>query len=164
MGNHDVLVSAHAVTDALATHSIPLLANRSVPIEREGKRLWLAGTEDALEQHPDLATALPAARNQHQEPVILLAHEPDFADHVARYPIDLQISGHSHGGQVRIPGYGAPVLPHLGRKYSMGLNQVGGLQVYTNRGIGVVTPPVRFNCPPEVTLITLVGRTTPSAV
>ena len=53
LGNHDVLVSAHAVTDALLTHSIPVLANSSVPIERDGRRLWLAGTQDALQQRPD---------------------------------------------------------------------------------------------------------------
>jgi predicted MPP superfamily phosphohydrolase len=91
-------------------------------------------------------------------------HEPDFADETARHSIDLQVSGHSHGGQVRIPGYGAPVLPRLGRKYPIGLNRVGNLQVYTNRGIGMVSPPVRLNCSPEVTLITLVGGTAPSAV
>ena len=63
LGNHDALVSAHAVTDALHTQGIPVLANSSVPIERDGQRLWLAGTQDALEQRPDLAAALPAGRN-----------------------------------------------------------------------------------------------------
>jgi predicted MPP superfamily phosphohydrolase len=156
MGNHDVLVSAHAVTDALATHSIPLLANRSVPIEREGKRLWLAGTEDALEQHPDLATALPAARNQQQEPLILLAHEPDFADYVVGHQIDLVLSGHTHGGQIRPPFLPPLFLPDLGRRYIQGLFRLGdGMQLYVNRGIGAVTLPFRFRCPPEITVITL---------
>jgi predicted MPP superfamily phosphohydrolase len=67
----------------------------------------------------------------------------------------VQLSGHSHGGQVRLPGIGPLILPALGRKYHTGLNRVGSLQVYTSRGIGVINPPVRFNCPPEVTLITL---------
>lgn len=69
--------------------------------------------------------------------------------------MDLQLSGHSHGGQVRLPGLGALVLPEMARKYPMGLNRVGTLQVYTNVGLGVINPPVRFRCPPEVTFLTL---------
>ena len=72
-----------------------------------------------------------------------------------RSPVDLQLSGHSHGGQVRLPGIGALVLPALAEKYPIGLNQVGSLQVYTNRGLGVINPPVRLYCPPEVTFVTL---------
>jgi predicted MPP superfamily phosphohydrolase len=87
---------------------------------------------------------------------VALMHEPDIADYAAEAGIDLQLSGHSHGGQVRIPGVGPLILPRFGRKYSMGLARVGDrTQVYTNRGIGVLEPGVRFNCPPEVTLIRL---------
>jgi len=96
------------------------------------------------------ASSVPA-----DEPVVLMAHEPDFATHVAKYPVDLQLSGHSHGGQVRIPFIGAPVLPELGLKFPKGLYQVGGLTLYTNVGIGTVRLPVRFHCPPEITLFTL---------
>jgi len=87
--------------------------------------------------------------------VVLLAHEPDFADHATHHNVDLQLSGHSHGGQVRFPLVGAVYLPHLARKYPMGLRQVGQLMLYTNVGIGTLFIPVRWNCPPEVTLITL---------
>ena len=69
--------------------------------------------------------------------------------------MSLQLSGHSHGGQVRLPFIGAPQLPYLGTKYPYGLRRVGGMWLYTNRGIGVIAPPIRFNCRPEVTLITL---------
>jgi predicted MPP superfamily phosphohydrolase len=156
MGNHDVLVSAGAITDALAAHGIPLLANRSVPLEREGKRLWLAGIEDALEQRPNLATTLPATRNPQQEPVILLAHEPDFADYVVGHQIDFVLSGHTHGGQIRPPFLPPLLLPELGRRYIHGLFRLGdGMQLYVNRGIGAVTLPFRFRCPPEITVITL---------
>ncbi|MGF1507557.1 MAG: hypothetical protein ACFB51_20895 [Anaerolineae bacterium] len=89
-------------------------------------------------------------------PVILLAHVPDYGDVV--YPtgrVALQLSGHSHGGQVRLPGLGAPVTPYLGEKYPYGLRQLGGMWLYTNRGAGSIPPVVRFNCRPEVTLITL---------
>src|SRR5271156_5773127 len=80
LGNHDCLVGSHAITDALHTHGIPVLANSLVPLERNGQRIWLGGIKDALEDKPDLGAALPAGRSGH-EPVILLAHEPDFADH-----------------------------------------------------------------------------------
>jgi hypothetical protein len=86
----------------------------------------------------------------------LLAHEPDYADVVAADGrVSFQISGHSHGGQVRLPFLGAPHLPYLGTKYPYGLRHVGRMWVYTNRGIGVIAPPVRFNCRPEVTLFSL---------
>ena len=145
LGNHDVLVSAHAVTDSLVTHSIPVLANSSVPIERDGRRLWLAGLEDALQQRPDLLTALPAGRNPDKEPLILLAHEPDFADHVAGRQVDLVLSGHTHGGQIRIPFLPPLLLPSLGHKYVEGLFRLrDGTQLYVNRGIGAVNLPFRF--------------------
>jgi predicted MPP superfamily phosphohydrolase len=80
---------------------------------------------------------------------------PDFADYAARFPVDLQLSGHSHRGQVRLPGIGALILPDLAKKYPVGLNQGGSLQVDTNRGPGVINPPLRFYCPPEVTFVTL---------
>jgi uncharacterized protein len=156
MGNHDTLVSAPAIADALATHNIPLLANSSVPLEREGQRLWVAGIQDALEQRPDLGAALPAARNQHQEPVILLAHEPDFADHAVGHHIDLVLSGHTHGGQICPPFLPPLFLPDMGRRYIHGHFRLGdGMQLYVNRGIGAVTLPFRFRCPPEITVITL---------
>ena len=86
---------------------------------------------------------------------VLLVHEPDFADRAANYPIDLQLSGHTHGGQVRMPGIGALILPRMGHKYSMGLYRVRDLWLYTNRGLGTESLPVRFNCRPEITLFKL---------
>jgi predicted MPP superfamily phosphohydrolase len=86
---------------------------------------------------------------------ILLVHEPDFADIAATAGrIDLQLSGHTHGGQVRIPGYGALHLPRLGKKYQAGLYQVNTMLHYTNRGLGMMEPQVRFNCRPEITVFT----------
>lgn len=153
LGNHDVGTDAAHIVDVLEASGIPVLRNRSVPIERDGKRLWFSGVDDILDGKPNLGVALkniPA-----NEPVVLLAHEPDWADYVAHYPVDLQLSGHSHGGQVRLPVVGAPFLPQLGRKYPWGLRWIGPLALYTNCGIGTVRVPIRLNCPPEVTLITL---------
>jgi hypothetical protein len=84
-----------------------------------------------------------------------MAHEPDYADYVARYPVDLQLSGHSHGGQIRFPLTPPLYLPPLGRKYVSGMHRIGELTLYTNIGLGTITIPVRLNCPPEVTLITV---------
>jgi predicted MPP superfamily phosphohydrolase len=157
LGNHDVGSNAHHVVEVLQSHNIPVLVNRSVPFEREGKRLWLAGVDDILAGRPRLELALKGIPAD--EPVVLLAHEPDWADYVAKHPVDLQLSGHSHGGQIRIPLLGAPYLPLMARKYPWGLRQIGGLTLYTNSGIGTIEVPMRIDCPPEVTLITL--RSTP---
>jgi uncharacterized protein len=162
LGNHDHWNGPDIVADALNSHGLNVLRNQSLPVERDGKRIWMVGVDDAFEHADDLKKALQGVPSN--EATIVAVHEPDFADRTAKHAVDLQLSGHSHGGQVRIPGYGAPILPHLAKKYPFGLNRVRDLQVYTNRGIGVVTPPVRLNCPPEVTLITLGARGSPSAV
>jgi uncharacterized protein len=162
LGNHDHSNGAEIVAEALDSQRLNVLRNQAMPLERGGQRIWIVGLDDVIAHANDLDKALEGIPPD--ETKIVAVHEPDFADRVAKYSVDLQLSGHSHGGQVRIPFFGAPVLPHLGRKYPIGLNRVRDLQVYTNRGIGVISPPVRLNCPPEVTLITLVGRTSPSAV
>ncbi len=156
LGNHDVVVNAHAVTDALLTHGIPVLTNSSVALERDGRRLWLAGIQDALEARPSLTAALPAGRNPGQEPLILLAHEPDYADYATGRQIDLVLSGHTHGGQIRLPFLPPLVLPKMGTRYVEGLFRLrDGMQLYVNRGIGAVGVPFRFRCPPEISVITL---------
>jgi uncharacterized protein len=87
-----------------------------------------------------------------------MAHEPDFADEAARYPVDLQLSGHSHGGQIVIPGV-PRYFPPLGRKYPRGLYRIGRLMLYSNRGIGVSGAPLRFGATPEVTVVNLQAST-----
>jgi uncharacterized protein len=153
LGNHDHWNDADLVGGELAERGIEVLRNGARPLEKDGQRLWVAGVDDVLEGHADLAGTTAGIPSS--EVTLLLAHEPDYADVASKSPIDLQLSGHSHGGQVRVPGVGPIVLPDLARKYPTGLNRVGNLQVYTTRGIGVINPPVRLNCPPEVTLITL---------
>jgi len=153
MGNHDVFTDPDRVTSALRAAGIQVLSNQSVPIERDGARFWLSGVDDVMGGAADLGATLhnvPA-----DEPAILLAHEPDYADYVARYPVDLQLSGHSHGGQVRLPFLRPLYLPELARKYTWGQYRIGGLTLYTNPGLGTVRVPVRMNCPPEITVLTL---------
>lgn len=156
LGNHDHWNDAGIVTAALEERGIPVLANRALPLERDGARLWLVGTDDAFVRRFDLDLAL--LRVPQRECAILLAHEPDVADDVARYSVDLQLSGHSHGGQVKLPLLGPPILPALARKYPEGHYRIGPLQLYTNRGVGLINPPLRFNCPAEVALLTLRAR------
>ena len=153
MGNHDHGTDQRRVTRALQAVGIQVLANRSAAIERDGARFWLGGLNDVLSYTADVRKTLrpvPA-----DEPVVMLVHEPDFADVVSRFAVDLQISGHSHGGQVRLPFLPPLYLPSLARKYVWGLYQVGDLALYTNAGLGTVNLPVRWNCPPEITLLTL---------
>jgi uncharacterized protein len=153
LGNHDLDTDPVLVTRALQTEGIEVLVNRSVTIERDGARVWLAGVDDVIYGSADLTKTLhniPAS-----EAVVLLAHEPDFADEACRFPIDLQLSGHSHGGQVRIPLLPPLYLPEMAKKYVWGSYRVGGLSLYTNAGLGTVNVPVRLNCSPEITLLTL---------
>jgi uncharacterized protein len=157
LGNHDHWNGADEVAGALSQRGIPVLRNSAEAIEREKHILWIAGIDDALEGHADLTQAI--AKVPPTDATILLAHEPDFADFAARFPIDLQLSGHSHGGQVRIPGIGPLILPAMAHKYHTGLNRVGQLQVFTSHGVGVINPPVRLFCPPKVSLITLRKQT-----
>ncbi|HEY0162059.1 MAG TPA: metallophosphoesterase [Edaphobacter sp.] len=155
LGNHDVAVSAPLVIGALRQYRIPVLVNEYVPIERGDSRLWLCGADDAT-RRPDLDLALP---KNPDGPVLLMFHEPDPADTVIKHPrgntVDLMLSGHSHGGQVRVPFYGPLILPPLGAKYVMGNFRLNGMQLYVNRGLGAVGLPFRFDCPPEITLHTL---------
>jgi predicted MPP superfamily phosphohydrolase len=153
MGNHDDGTDPTHVTRALQAENIQVLANQSEPIEREGARIWLAGVNDVLSRTADLPQTL--RRVPTGEAVILLAHEPDFADEASRFPIDLQLSGHSHGGQIRIPLLPPLYLPAMAKKYILGTYHVGPLTLYTNAGLGTIAVPMRLNCPPEITLLTL---------
>jgi len=160
LGNHDFGVSAWLVSKALEANGIPVLHNSHVQIERAGGRFWLAGVYDAVVGMADPDRAIPAAiRNVPNEPVVLLCHAPDFADSVLKHPcgasVGLMLSGHTHGGQVRLPIFGAVELPELGKKYVEGLFRLGAMQLYVNRGIGTIGLPFRLNCPPEITVLTL---------
>ena len=156
LGNHDVGVDADWVVRELETHGTPVLVDSFLPLERQRERLYICGSDDAGTRVPDPFLAIPA---DPRAPVIYLVHEPDYLDifrHHPRYPlVDLMLSGHSHGGQIRLPGVGPLVLPPMGKVYPHGLYRSGKLQLYVNRGIGTVGLPFRLNCPSEITHITL---------
>jgi len=158
LGNHDGDSDPKFIVECLQANRIQVLRNRSLPFERQGERLWLAGVDDVLEGDPDLDLTVKGIPND--EAVVALIHEPDYARRAAQHPIDLQLSGHSHGGQIVLPLVGPPYLPPLGRRYPKGLYQLGPLALYTNVGLGTIRIPARLNCPPEVTLLKL--RTAPN--
>jgi hypothetical protein len=155
LGNHDHWTHANTVSDAVRSGGAMLLRNTNTVFERDGAALYIAGVDDVWERQQDLDTALHGI--DHGGAVLLLAHEPDYADVVREDGrVGVQLSGHSHGGQVRLPLIGPPILPWLGVKYNMGLYDLNGMSVYVNRGLGMVAPYVRFGCPPEITLMTLI--------
>ncbi len=161
LGNHDHRTDPAAVADAAERAGVRVLRNESAMVERDGARLFVAGVDDVYEQEDDLGRALAGVPPDGV--ALLLAHEPDFADEAAEDPrVKAQLSGHSHGGQVKLPGV-RRILPPLGRKYPEGLYEVGGLRLYTTRGVGVISPGIRLNCPPEVTLLTLAAAQSPGA-
>ena len=158
MGNHDHWLDRDAVETALrqqfSDRPFDVLNNAHTRLEVNGAPLYVVGVDDVMVRRDDIEQALAGVPDR--QPALLLAHEPDFADTASqRYPFLLQLSGHSHGGQVRLPFIGAPILPPLGERYPIGLQRAGDMLVYTSRGLGLIYPPVRFGCPPEVTLITL---------
>jgi predicted MPP superfamily phosphohydrolase len=157
LGNHDYWGLGPApIRQVIHEAGMIDLNNDVYTIERDGAILHMAGVDSAREKMARIDVTL--GKLPKEGTAILLAHEPDYADISARANrFSLQLSGHSHGGQVVVPLYGPPRLPPLGKKYYAGLYEVGHMQLYTNRGIGVVGIPVRFFCRPEITVITLEG-------
>lgn len=155
IGNHDHWSGGlDELIHRFEAEGIAVLRNSNTQLNVAGE-LWLAGIDDVLEQADDLEQAMHGIPST--ATTILLAHEPDFADQAAQAGVALQLSGHSHGGQVNIPLIGTPILPSYSRRYPSGLYRVPGstTQVFTSRGIGLVRPAVRFNCRPEVAILRL---------
>ena len=143
-----------AIRQILEFGKIIELPNAVHTLHRGEACLHIAGVDDYWENKARLRNVLdqvPATG-----PAILLAHEPDFAVISAKSGrFDLQLSGHTHGGQVTLPIIGPVVLPMYGRKYPSGVYQIDNMILYTNRGLGTGRPQIRFNCRPEITMITL---------
>ena len=154
LGNHDYGTNPKAIRHMLRSCGIIDLTNTVYSLTRENENLYLCGVDDI--RHGNVRLHDVTAQLAENSSAILLVHEPDFADtSAATEKFDLQISGHTHGGQIVIPFYGPPVLPASGRKYPSGLYRVGNMFQYTNRGVGTDTVSVRLNCPPEVTIFVL---------
>lgn len=160
LGNHDYYSgyknSAHVV-EVCESGGFQVLRNESIKATYKGQSIQIAGIDDMFYGKPNInRTFQHADSNQF---TIFLAHEPQFADYDIDFPIDLQLSGHTHGGQVRLPLFGAIITPPGGKKYVHGLHSIdhpsGNRLIYTNKGIGTSHIPVRFLCRPELTVFTL---------
>ena len=154
LGNHDHTTNAPRVREIIRDSGLNDVSNDVFTVERNGKLLHLAGVDDIWEQQNDLESVLQ--KTPTEGCAILLAHEPDYADVSAETGrFDLQISGHSHGGQIILPFIGPWRLPPMANHYPIGQYQVGNMIQYTNRGLGMIQPLLRFNCTPEITVFTL---------
>lgn len=154
MGNHDYWLDIQALQSAFKEYHLPVLYNEGVLISVGHAALYLAGMDDGWSGQPDLKRALDKAPAG--VPVVLLLHEPDLADETSLDPrISLQLSGHTHGGQVLVAGRPPFFHPYLGKKYWTGLYKVNHMWLYTNRGLGTISVPFRINCPPEITQVIL---------
>lgn len=168
LGNHDIWTDADKVAGSLERMGLFVLRNERQALTVDGAGLWLVGIEDtgytggffsdfkamwqkARDALVTLLQGIPAA-----EPRLLLVHNPDFTEMLPQGRIDLILCGHTHGGQVRLPFIGAPVVPScFGQKYASGLVHRPDALIYVNRGLGLIAPPVRFLCRPEVALLRL---------
>jgi uncharacterized protein len=156
LGNHDYENDTKAIIQVLAQSSIFHLGNAVYTLQRGSAMLHIAGVDDVGMGKDRLDLVLKQLPNNGA--AILLAHEPDFADtSAATKRFDLQLSGHTHGGQIRLPFVKPPILPPWGQKYYLGRYQVGEMIQYTNRGVGMTGLHLRFGARPEITVLTLVA-------
>ena len=154
LGNHDHWASGRLVTDALRKRGVHVLVNEHVLVDGG---LWLVGVDDPHLQFSDLDKALDGIADDDGRPRLLLAHSPDIMAE-AEGRVDVVLTGHTHGGQVSFPVVG-PLLRatrrEAGRSFVQGMKRAGSTLCFTNRGLGTVLIPIRFNCRPEVAVITL---------
>jgi predicted MPP superfamily phosphohydrolase len=154
LGNHDIVYDAREVGDALREARIDVLDDERRTIRFEGHALHIVGIPDARVMRPS-AHALLASLGE--QPTIVLAHDPVWFAHVPRGP-HLTLAGHTHGGQIRLPGIGALVTAsHAPRRWAYGLVKEGGRLLYVTSGIGTSALPIRIGAPPEIVLLEIGG-------
>ncbi|MGC2238859.1 MAG: metallophosphoesterase [Pyrinomonadaceae bacterium] len=151
LGNHDHWTDAEMVTRDFRAAGINVLINEGFRFEAHDASFWLCGVDDYMVGKTDLRSALRGSYPDEMK--LLLAHNPVIVRQAARYGVDLILSGHTHGGQVKLRDEEKRILPR--RKLKNGLHCRKDTQIYITRGIGTVVLPVRFGCPPEISLIEL---------
>lgn len=154
-GNHDHGGYGTDIYENIMKESeFKLLKNTGVKIQLiDGSAILLTGLDDMMLGRPDFGQTLKEAKEELY--TILMAHEPDAALNAKAFPVDLQLSGHSHGGQVQLPFYGPLITPPFAAVYTEGLYEVDRMKLYVNRGLGTTRLPFRFFSVPEITLFTL---------
>lgn len=151
LGNHDHWVDAPLLTDLFRAEGITVLINEGMRFEQNGETFWIAGVDDSMVGLEDLSLALAGARDDEMK--LLLAHNPIVLRRAVRASVDLVLSGHTHGGQVAIRGERSTARPR--KRALQGLWRQGKTQIYVNRGLGTVVLPIRYGCPPEISLLEL---------
>lgn len=157
-GNHDHGgYGSEIYRNIMELSNFTVLLNESRPIKQnDSNAIYLIGIDDRMLGRPNLEAALKQVPKTAFK--LLLSHAPDVADEAFQYQIHWQLSGHSHGGQVKIPLVGALVIPPFAQHYPEGLYSIGEsntLMLYVNRGIGTTRLPFRFMAKPELTVFTL---------
>jgi predicted MPP superfamily phosphohydrolase len=153
LGNHDIWAGADAVKEAMTGRGVKFVVNRSVALTRNGARLWLLGIDEVYRGTPDVAAAFAGV--DENQPCIGISHHPDIIDELDGRRLDLLVCGHTHGGQIRLPFFGAIVVPSRHEdEFAAGFHRVRSVLMYVSRGIGAI-PPVRILCRPEVATFTL---------
>ena len=152
LGNHDHWVDAPLITDLFRAEGIKVLINEGMRFEKNGEAFWLAGVDDTMVGLEDISLALAGSRDDEMK--LLLAHNPILLRRAARASVDLVLSGHTHGGQVAIRGE-RNTLRGARKRLLKGLGRLGSTQIYVNRGLGTVVLPIRYGCPPEISLLEL---------
>jgi uncharacterized protein len=156
LGNHDYWAGADEVVAAMTVKGVRFIINRSVRIERDGAAISVAGIDEIYRGKPDVEAALRGIPED--EPRIVVSHHPDIIDHIGGQRVDLLLCGHTHGGQIRLPFFGALVIPSIHEaRYDAGFFRVRRTLMYVGRGVGSV-PPLRILCRPELPLFELVVR------
>lgn len=151
LGNHDHWTDAGLVTELFRGEGITMLVNEGLRIGSNGASFWLAGVDDHMVGQTDVVAALKGSFPD--EVKILLAHNPVIFRQAAKKRVDLTLSGHTHGGQIKLRDNEKRIIRR--RKLSSGLHERDSSQIYITRGIGTVVLPVRYQCPPEISLLTL---------
>ncbi len=154
LGNHDVWMGATLVQQALERNGCTVLRNRGMAAARDGGRLGVVGLGDLWTEDVNFREGFRGVPEGW--PSLILMHNPDtFEEWPAGHP-GLILAGHTHGGQVAIPGYGPPFVPsRYGNKYARGLFQRGDAAMYVNRGVGTAVFAVRFMVRPEIAILTI---------
>ncbi len=153
-GNHDMPQGGALYRDVMKTSPLHDITNTHIALKVNGENLYLAGVDDLYWGKPDLTKALNGIPNN--SAIVLLAHNPDFAEEVPDERVGLMLSGHLHGGQIYIPEMGSVWLPtKYGKKYQSGLVRGPASDVFVSRGLGEAGVPLRMNCPPEINLLSL---------
>jgi uncharacterized protein len=154
LGNHDHWENADLTRERMVMAGIALADNRAFWINKDGERIKIGGVGDYLEDIQNLDPTIGDVRKN--DYVILLSHNPDYAELVKTDRIDLMFSGHTHGGQVALFGFWAPIVPsRYGQKYRTGLVNLDNLKMIISNGIGTITPPVRFFARPQIVTVML---------